>query len=72
MFHFSNYPKESKYYDNLNNLVVGKMKNETCGVSIKSFWNPKMHTFGTEEHHKCRKVKGINKTVVDDELKHED
>ena len=32
----------------------------------------RVHTFGTEEHHKCRKVKGINKTVVDDELKHED
>lgn len=61
MFDFSNYPKESKYYDNLNYLVVNKMKNETCGVSIKSFveLKPKMHTFATEENHKFKKAKGI-------------
>ena len=36
LFYFGNYPEESKYY-NRNNLVVGKMKDETCGVPIKSF-----------------------------------
>ena len=34
-FHLSNYPKDSKYYTGANNLVVGKMNDETCGVSIK-------------------------------------
>ena len=34
---FSNHPKEPKYHDNLNNLVLGKIKDETCGVPIKSF-----------------------------------
>ena len=34
---FSNYPKDSKYYNNANNLVVGKMKDETIGVPIKDF-----------------------------------
>ena len=33
-FGLSNYPKESKYYDN---LIVGKMKDERCGVHIKGF-----------------------------------
>ena len=37
LFDFSNYPNNSKYYNNANNLVVGKMKNEACGVLIKGF-----------------------------------
>ena len=31
MFEFSNYSTKSKYYDNSNKLVVGKMKDETAG-----------------------------------------
>ena len=27
----------SKYYNNANNIVVGKMKNETCGRPKKGF-----------------------------------
>ena len=34
MFNFSNYSTKSKYYDNLNKFVVGKMKDETAGVMI--------------------------------------
>ena len=37
MFDFSNYSAESKYYDESNKLVVGKMKDETGGVAIKEF-----------------------------------
>ena len=37
LFEFDNYLKESKYYDGNNNFVVGKMKDETCSVLIKSF-----------------------------------
>ena len=29
MFHFSNYLTKSKYYDNSNKLIIGKMKDET-------------------------------------------
>ena len=35
MFDFSNYSTKSKYYDNSNKLVVGKMKDETAGVAIE-------------------------------------
>ena len=35
MFDFSNYPANSKYYDGLNKLVIGKTKNETEGVVIE-------------------------------------
>ena len=74
LFDFSNYPKQPKYYDSLNNLVVGKMKDETCGVPVKGFigLKSKVYTITEEENHECRKVKDINKPVVDDELKHED
>ena len=27
---FSNYTNDPKYYSNSNNLILGKMKNETC------------------------------------------
>ena len=44
MFDFGNYSTKSKYYDNSNKLVVGKMKNETAGVAIEEFvrLKPKM------------------------------
>ena len=37
LFNTSNYLKESKYYDNLNTLFVGKMNDETCGIPTKRF-----------------------------------
>ena len=37
MFGFGNYYSKSKYYDNSNNLVVGKVKYETAGVTIEEF-----------------------------------
>ena len=44
MFDFSNYSAKSKYYDDSNKLVVGKVKEETVGVSIEKFvgLKPKM------------------------------
>ena len=35
MFNLSNYSAKSKYYDNSNKLVVGKMKDKTGGVAIE-------------------------------------
>ena len=37
MFDFSNYSTKSKYYDNSNNLVIGKIKQETAGVAVEEF-----------------------------------
>ena len=73
LFDFSNYPKESKYYDNLSNFVVGNMIGETWGVPMKCFlWlKSKMYTFTTEENHEGKKWKGINKNV-DDKLIYEE
>ena len=35
MLDFSNYSTKSKFYDNSNKLVVGKMKDEIAGVVIE-------------------------------------
>ena len=37
MFNFINYSAKSKYYDSLNKLVVGQMKDETAGLAIEEF-----------------------------------
>ena len=37
MFDFSNYSTRSKYYCNSKKLVIGKMKDETAGSTIKGF-----------------------------------
>ena len=37
MFGFSNHSTNSKYYDDSNELVVGKMKDETSVVAVKEF-----------------------------------
>ena len=47
IFNFSNYSNKSKYYDNSNKLVVGKMKDETAGVVIEEFvgLKPKIYSY---------------------------
>ena len=35
-FHFTNYSAKSKYCDNSNKLLIGKIKDENAGVTI--FW----------------------------------
>ena len=62
MFDFSNYSAESKYYDDSNKLVVGKMKDETNIVAIEKFvgLKPNMYSFlvdNTSEHKKAKSVK---------------
>ena len=37
LFDFSFYSTKSKYYDDSNKLVVGKMKDKTVGVAIEEF-----------------------------------
>ena len=52
IFDFSNYSTKSKYYDNLNKLVNGKMKNENRCFSIKEFagLKPKMYLFWVDNN----------------------
>ena len=65
MFGFNNYLAKSKYYDNSNKLVIGKMKQQTGGAAIEELvgLEPKMYSFLVDNNgHK--KAKGVNKSVV--------
>ena len=65
MFDFSNYSTKSKYYNNSNKLVIGKMKHETRGVAIEEFvqLKPKMYSF-LVDNSEPKKAKGVNKNVA--------
>ena len=66
MFDFSNYSAKSNFYDNSNKLGVGKMKDETAGVTIKEFvgLKPKMYSFLVDDSSERKKAKLVNKKVV--------
>ena len=59
MFDFSNYSAKSKYCDDSNKLVVGKMKDVAVGVVMKEFvrLKPKMYYFLADGSSKYKKVK---------------
>ena len=63
-FDFSNYSTKSKYYDNSNKLVTGKMKDKTGGVAIEECagLKPKMYSF-LVDNNEHKKVKGMNKII---------
>ena len=66
MFDFINYSTKSKYYDNSNKLVVGKMKDETAGVVIEEFvgLKPKMYSYLVDDNSEHKKGKSVHKNVV--------
>ena len=59
MFDFNNYLPKSKYCDNSNKLVIGKMKNETGGVAIEEFvgLKPKIYRFLEYDNSEQKKQK---------------
>ena len=65
MFDFSNYSTKSEYYNDSNKLVIGKMKDETGGVTIEELvgLKPKMYPF-LVDNNEHKKAKGVNKSVV--------
>ena len=65
MFDFTNCLTKSKYHDDSNKLVIGKMKDDTGGVAIEEFvgLKPKTYTF-LVDNNEHKKAKGMNKNVV--------
>ena len=66
MFDFSNYSTNSKHYDDLNILIIGKMKDETAGVAVEEFvgLKAKMYSFLVDHNSEHKKAKGVNRNVV--------
>ena len=66
VFDFSNYFAKSKYCNDSNKLVAGKMKYETKGVAVEEFgWlQPKIYSFFVDDSSEHKKAKGGNKNAV--------
>ena len=66
MFDFSNFLSKSKYYDDSNKSVIGKMKDETGGFVIEEFveLKPKMCSFLVDDNTSHKKAKGVNKNAT--------
>ena len=62
MFDFSGYPKDSKYYCDINKKVLGKMKDKFNGVKSKEFVSlkSKMYSLIACNDKEVNKANGVN------------
>ena len=61
LFDFSNYSKDSKFFDVTNEKVIGKMKDEFGGVVVKEFvgLKSKMYSIKKNDGKESNTAKGI-------------
>ena len=59
MFDFSNYSTRSKYYDNSNQLVIGKTKDQTAGGEEFDGLKPQVYSYLVDENSGKKKVKTV-------------
>ena len=66
MSRFGDYSSKSKYYDNSNKLVYGKMEDETAAVAIEEFagLKQKMYLYLINDDSEHKKAKGVNRNNV--------
>ena len=65
MLDFSNFSTKSKYHDDSNKSVIGKMKDETGGVAIEEFVELKLKMYSLlEDNKEHEKAKGVNEKFV--------
>ena len=74
MFDNSDYPENSPYYCNTNKKIIGKFKDEACGIPITEFvgLKSKMYSSIKDNEKGGRTAKGIKKNVIKNNIKHED
>ena len=74
MFDNSDYPESSPYYCNVNKKIIGKFKDEACGISITEFigLKSKMYSYVKDNEKGGRAAKGIKKNVIKNNIRHED
>ena len=63
MFDNSDYPENSPYYCNTNKKIIGKFKDEACGIPITEFVSlkSKMYSYVKDNEKGGRTAKGIKK-----------
>ena len=74
MFDNSDYPENSPYYCNTNKKIIGKFKDEACGIPITEFvgLKSKMYSYVKDNEKGGRTAKGIKKNVINNNIRHED
>ena len=74
MFDNSDYPESSQYYCNVNKKIIGKFKDEACGIPITEFigLKSKMYSYVKDNEKGEKTAKGIKKNVIKNNIKHED
>ena len=74
MFDNSDYPECSPYYCNVKKKIIGKFKDEACGIPITEFngLKTKMYSYAKDNAKGERTAKGIKKNVIKNNIKHED
>ena len=73
-FDFSNYPKDHILYDTTKSKIPGYFKDELCGKEMTEFiaLKSKMYAYKTEQDDEIKKLKGINRTAVERDVKFSD
>ena len=68
---FSNYPKDSKFFDETNKKVIGKMKDEFGGVIVEEFvgLKSKMYSMKKIDGKECNTAKGVSIATEFDKFK---
>ena len=71
LFDFSNYPKDSKFFDQANKKVIGKMKDDSEGKIIDEFvgLKLKMHSMLSDDGKESNTAKGVNIVTEFNEFK---
>ena len=71
MFDLSNYSKDSKFYDDANKKVIGKINDEYGGVIIDEFvgLKSKMYSIKKIDGKKSSTAKGVNIATEFNEFK---
>ena len=72
-FDNSDYNKESPFYNTANKKVIGKFKDEACGVPVVEFvgLRSKMYSYMKDNDKGGKTAKGIKKNIITKNIKHE-
>ena len=73
-FDNSDYPESSPYFDKTNKKVIGKFKDEACGIPITEFvgLRSKMYSYIKDNQKGGKTAKGIKKNIIKNNIKHAD
>ena len=74
LFDNSDYPESSPYFNKTNKKVIGKFKDEACGIPITEFvgLRSKMYSYIKDNQKGGKTAKGIKKNIIKNNIKHAD